>query len=56
MSNFNSQSPGSAELFGGYSVPAGHSLSAIRRITNETPAGFGARDDSFFRRATGANR
>jgi hypothetical protein len=53
MSNFNSQSPGSAELFGGYSVPAGHSLSAIRRITNETPAGFGARDDSFFRRATG---
>jgi hypothetical protein len=23
-------------------------LSAIRRITNETPAGFGARDDSFF--------
>jgi hypothetical protein len=54
MSNFNSQSPGSAELFGGYSVPAGHSLSAIRRITNETPAGL--RDDSFFRRATGANR
>jgi hypothetical protein len=34
----------------------GHSLSAIRRIANEMPAGFAASDDAFFRRATGASR